>query len=474
MMNVPKACLLALLFATIIANGSGGSECDELVRAPWMCLTVSANDLHQNASLSSPRRTFTILLCSGPQCTGSITEGPHSFGHRIVDRLILFHANSDPSIPLMLPTGWLGEIRARDIEITGTLLAPRFLLKNPFVGQGTFLSRLVLRQCGLKGIVLEEEPSSAEERGATNATHSTVTVDDDIADVTGSPPSTGDRKKLPFENSNPAPPTTRTRGPASATSSPTGAISKTKRRHPSNLLIMNSSASQYDTPPPTERPPVEMNPEEAEARHFDGNSAEVQDATTITGPVFVTRQLADLVLLHHLDLSGNELTALAQNAFPSGLKELKTLDLSRNGIKEVGNDAFHGLHSLTSLNLSHNRLSGVQREMFSNPDDTLEKLDLSWNFLTDFPEDMFKNMYALREVRLSDNYLQRLPSKVWMPIWNQLTILSLTGNFIVCECDAAWLGDKLAPHAAVDGICSYPEEREGVPLRDFKRLPHCN
>lgn len=48
------------------------------------------------------------------------------------------------------------------------------------------------------------------------------------------------------------------------------------------------------------------------------------------------------------------------------------------------------------------------------------------------------------------------------------------GNFIVCECDAAWLGDKLAPHAAVDGICSYPEEREGVPLRDFKRLPHCN
>lgn len=51
----------------------------------------------------------------------------------------------------------------------------------------------------------------------------------------------------------------------------------------------------------------------------------------------------------------------------------------------------------------------------------------SWNFLTDFPEDMFKNMYALRELRLSDNYLQRLPSKVWMPIWNQLTILSLTG-----------------------------------------------
>lgn len=156
-------------------------------------------------------------------------------------------------------------------------------------------------------------------------------------------------------------------------------------------------------------------------------------------------QIAEL-----LDLSGNQITKLSNESFPSSLSQLKELYLDTNSIQtinsgvflnmpnltslqldnnhllEVADDSFQGLSNLQSLFISHNRLRRLSTAAFRGLDELnlfvvegnnitliengtfqylpkLSYLRLQNNKLTSLQEGLFNSLYKLREVYLSGN-----------------------------------------------------------------------
>lgn len=80
------------------------------------------------------------------------------------------------------------------------------------------------------------------------------------------------------------------------------------------------------------------------------------------------RTFVDVPLLETLFLDGNELSHTIEDmeAPFDGLAKLKTLSLSNNLIKSIGNRAFLGLESLEVIDVKDNVISTVQENAFSN------------------------------------------------------------------------------------------------------------
>ncbi|XP_028043588.1 chaoptin-like [Bombyx mandarina] len=105
-------------------------------------------------------------------------------------------------------------------------------------------------------------------------------------------------------------------------------------------------------------------------------------------------------VLTELDLSNNEITEIAYNAFHSLLKMI-SLDLSRNQITDFSVNA-DDLQFVKKLNLSGNHIFQLYYKSFSAMGN-LENLDLSHNKLYEIPETAFKNYFSLRILNMTFN-----------------------------------------------------------------------
>lgn len=139
-------------------------------------------------------------------------------------------------------------------------------------------------------------------------------------------------------------------------------------------------------------------------QHIDLSNTGLQDLKDYTFSI------ASMI---ELNLSGNELTRLSQNAF-SGALNLKILDLSRNVISFIDPLAFGDLHSAKILNLSYNKLSN---QSFSSDEsimsidwtiESLEVLDLSHNtimYYDSLPYQSFAGLKNLETLYLQHNHI---------------------------------------------------------------------
>jgi len=119
------------------------------------------------------------------------------------------------------------------------------------------------------------------------------------------------------------------------------------------------------------------------------------------------RPLADL---RWLSLAGNRLSVLTPGEFRDVLPQLSHLDLSRNEIEDVPDDAMSGLGSLRELDLSHNRISRLTRRSFSGVE-ALEHLELSENRFEDVPTEALQAFKGLNALILDDNALTSLSAR---------------------------------------------------------------
>lgn len=145
-------------------------------------------------------------------------------------------------------------------------------------------------------------------------------------------------------------------------------------------------------------------------------------------PALATLQAGDLsglARLHHLDLSGNRLTAV-----PSGLGAevpgLQVLDLAYNLVPSVPGGAFVGLDSLEVLILGANPLSSLAPNAFAGLA-RLSTLDLGLARLTALPPDVFQGLASLLAINLTRNGLLALPDQVFRNL-SRLRRLDLSGN----------------------------------------------
>ncbi|XP_066593589.1 phospholipase A2 inhibitor beta-like [Prorops nasuta] len=155
-----------------------------------------------------------------------------------------------------------------------------------------------------------------------------------------------------------------------------------------------------------------------------------------------------------LDLSNNAISNVNNfDLAKAGLTKLKYLNLSTNGINDVGLFAFDGLTNLTILDLSRNHLYFLLPETFAK-NYNLRLLRLSKNSFKDhvpklncngltelsmdsckirhIPPDTFTGLRHLRNLDISNNMMIQLGTAIFRPM-PQLRKLSLAGNSWSCN-----------------------------------------
>ncbi|XP_065162901.1 leucine-rich repeat and fibronectin type III domain-containing protein 1-like protein isoform X2 [Atheta coriaria] len=171
--------------------------------------------------------------------------------------------------------------------------------------------------------------------------------------------------------------------------------------------------------------------------------------------------------LKNLNLKGTRQKEIPQAV--RGMKTLAFLDLSQNSIRELpgegGIKTFEGLDALTALNLERNLIQtlgqnafyGVRRTLSSLsllnnllPDFPIEAmqelselrvLDIGFNLLTDLPVNSFVGNPSITLLALDGNPLATIPYAGLSHLNNTLRGLSLGGRFLHCDCRLAWVID---------------------------------
>lgn len=169
--------------------------------------------------------------------------------------------------------------------------------------------------------------------------------------------------------------------------------------------------------------------------------------------------------LKNLNLKGTK-----QKVVPEcirGLRSLAFLDLSQNSIRELpgpdGSRTFEGLESLTALNLERNLIVNLREDAFSGIKTTLSSLSLLNNLLPEFPTAAIGSLSDLRVLDIGFNLLNKLPVDAFLknPAITLLALdgnplptvpveafthlnqtlrgLSLGGRFLNCDCRLRWI-----------------------------------
>ncbi|CAH1644732.1 unnamed protein product [Spodoptera littoralis] len=169
--------------------------------------------------------------------------------------------------------------------------------------------------------------------------------------------------------------------------------------------------------------------------------------------------------LKNLNLKGTK-----QKTVPEcirGLRSLAFLDLSQNSIRELpgpdGSKTFEGLDSLTALNLERNLIVYLRDDAFAGIKSTLSSLsllnnllpefptaaigtlsdlrvlDIGFNLLNKLPVDAFVNNPSITLLALDGNPLPTVPEEAFSHLNQTLRGLSLGGRFLNCDCRLRWI-----------------------------------
>ena len=116
--------------------------------------------------------------------------------------------------------------------------------------------------------------------------------------------------------------------------------------------------------------------------------------------------------LQRLDITGFPSLTSFPAGFFDGLTELVSLNLSGNGLTDLGDGLFGGLTELTQLQLQDNNLASLPNLIF-NSLERLSNLDLSENRLIRLPPNIFSRLASLATLNLAGNGLVGLPPGIF-------------------------------------------------------------
>ncbi|XP_043475251.1 leucine-rich repeat-containing protein 19-like [Leptopilina heterotoma] len=155
-----------------------------------------------------------------------------------------------------------------------------------------------------------------------------------------------------------------------------------------------------------------------------------------------------------IDLSSNSISSLSNYELAAAsLSKLRYLNLSRNGINEIGLAAFGKLNDLAVLDLSRNHLNYISTDTFVTNlklkivklqhnnfnlhvpklrSSSITELDLSSCLISYLPVDAFEHLKKLNNVNLSKNVMIQLHMKALQRV-PTLETISLEGNPWSCN-----------------------------------------
>ena len=138
-----------------------------------------------------------------------------------------------------------------------------------------------------------------------------------------------------------------------------------------------------------------------------------------------------------LNLRRNAIATLHENAF-DGVVRMRALDLSHNVLTALPAGAFAGLAQTRRIKLRYNQLTRISVEAFDGVP-LLEELDLTGNDLTEVPSSVFLNLPELEMLALQNNKLRTIHAHAFNGLSNLRTL------------DLGNAGDRLQIHE--DAFC---------------------
>jgi len=139
--------------------------------------------------------------------------------------------------------------------------------------------------------------------------------------------------------------------------------------------------------------------------------------------------LLPLKNLNQLDLSFNKIKEIKENTF-IGLDKLDTLNLDHNKIEELLDNHFEGMPKLTSLSLDYNKLKTIHPEAFSGLEEQLQFLSLAANKISYVPTSALRPLHQLNTLHLNDNNVSRLEEDSFVEYGGHIHNLWLQNNKI--------------------------------------------
>ncbi|RWS28448.1 leucine-rich repeat-containing protein let-4-like protein, partial [Leptotrombidium deliense] len=127
-------------------------------------------------------------------------------------------------------------------------------------------------------------------------------------------------------------------------------------------------------------------------------------------PSVPSQSLVNLTTLKKLQLHENKITALQKHEFKGIFvaKSLDVLSLSTNLLRELPEKAFQNLGALNSLDLEGNSISSIHQNAFEGIEDSLEWITLGDNHLLTIPSFALRNVTKLRQLDLRNNNITRI------------------------------------------------------------------
>lgn len=183
--------------------------------------------------------------------------------------------------------------------------------------------------------------------------------------------------------------------------------------------------------------------------------------------IITTLRFPELLKLEELYLDGNAINIIDADGFiplgqldspPSGMPNLKKLEMSSNSIGVIDDQAFTAVPNLEALSLARNEISVVTKKTYQ-PLRHLQYLDLSYNMIDSIQNQTFKALTKLTVLYLNNNRLQTLPFGLpfldWADFSNNVIrrvneseskkdiypveVFNLAGNPLHCDCHLVWL-----------------------------------
>uniref|UniRef100_A0A0C9RAE7 Chp_0 protein n=1 Tax=Fopius arisanus TaxID=64838 RepID=A0A0C9RAE7_9HYME len=158
--------------------------------------------------------------------------------------------------------------------------------------------------------------------------------------------------------------------------------------------------------------------QQLEELYLDDNNLVSVPANSLKGPRAI----------RSLSLSGNNIGSLPRGAFGTLGESLIRIDLSRNELSHMEDNALIGLHHILFFNLSRNDLTRFNSDVFKGAYNLLQ-LDLSVNFLQEFPSDALRHLERLKFLNISNNLITGIERNHLSGL-RELQVLDLSRNNI--------------------------------------------
>uniref|UniRef100_A0A8C3SLP3 Uncharacterized protein n=1 Tax=Chelydra serpentina TaxID=8475 RepID=A0A8C3SLP3_CHESE len=163
--------------------------------------------------------------------------------------------------------------------------------------------------------------------------------------------------------------------------------------------------------------------------------------------------LHDLKALSELNLRKNRIWTIQNDAFAM-LNRLGVLDLGHNRISDLPNQLFSGLIQLKTMHLEANRISRIDCSFNSLLN--LRKLYLNNNHISSISHTAFSGLEKLQFLHLNKNRLSSLPKHLFAEL-PKLKYVFLSHNPWSCDCKMLWFPTWMATYkGAVEGMqCAF-------------------